>query len=54
VQRWRGGVVAAPAREVPRVMWELITASDERERCCIVIDGERCGAPTAFGVSGPG
>lgn len=28
--------------------WSLVTAPDERERCCVVIDGERCEQRTAW------
>lgn len=27
---------------------ELVTAPDERERCCVLIQGERCRRPTAY------
>ena len=27
---------------------ELVTAPDERERCCVLTNGERCRRPTAF------
>lgn len=27
--------------------WSLVTAPDERERCCVVVDGERCEQPSA-------
>lgn len=33
--------------------WSLVTAPDERERCCVV-DGARCPAAAAFEVAGPG
>ena len=35
----------------PAPAWTLVTAPDERERCCVVIDGERCPAPTAFRIA---
>lgn len=28
--------------------WSLVTAPDEQQRCCVVIDGARCEQPTAF------
>jgi hypothetical protein len=31
--------------------WSLVTAPDERERCCMVIDGERCSAPTSWRIA---
>lgn len=34
--------------------WSLVTAPDERERCCVVVDGKRCELPTAFEVRGAG
>lgn len=34
--------------------WSLVTAPDERERCCVVVDGERCPAAAALEVAGPG
>jgi hypothetical protein len=30
--------------------WSLVTAPDERERCCVVIGGERCSRPTAYRI----
>jgi hypothetical protein len=36
---------AAPAR------WSLVTGPDERERCCVVIGGERCGEPAGFRIA---
>jgi hypothetical protein len=30
------------------VSWSLVTASDERSRCCVVIDGVRCEYRTAW------
>lgn len=27
--------------------WSLVTAPDERERCCVVVDGVRCEQPAA-------
>jgi hypothetical protein len=44
-------MVATAPGEVPRVTWSLVTAPDERERCCLVVDGVRCGHPTAFRVA---
>ena len=32
--------------------WSLVTAPDERERCCVVIDGVRCEQPSAWRVGG--
>lgn len=32
------------------MIWSLVTSPDERERCCAVIDGERCTRPTEFRV----
>ncbi len=37
-----------------RMPWSLVTAPDERERCCVVIDGARCEQRTAWVVRGPG
>lgn len=34
--------------------WSLVTEPDERERCCVVEDGERCPHPTAWLVRGAG
>jgi hypothetical protein len=31
--------------------WTLVTAPDERERCCLVTGGERCVQPTAFRIA---
>jgi len=48
VRRRRGRVVAPATAQVPRVSWDLVTAPDERERCCVVVDGEHCaGRPTS-------
>jgi hypothetical protein len=47
----RGRVVGASAREVPAVTWSLITAPDERERCCVVESGKRCPERTAYRVA---
>jgi hypothetical protein len=33
------------------VAYSLITAPDERERCCVVIDGARCDRPTSHRIS---
>ena len=44
-------MVGAAPGEVPRVSWSLVTASDEQQRCCVVIDGERCEKPTAWRVA---
>lgn len=32
--------------------WSLVTEPDERERCCVVIDGVRCEQRTAWRISG--
>lgn len=32
--------------------WTLVTAPDERERCCVVVDDERCAQPAAWKISG--
>jgi hypothetical protein len=32
------------------VTWSLVTAPDERERCCVVIAGVRCEQRSAFWV----
>ena len=37
-----------------RAPWPLLTAPNERERCCVVRDGVRCERPTAFRVAGAG
>jgi hypothetical protein len=34
--------------------WSLVTASDERERCCVVEDGARCERSTEFEIRGAG
>jgi len=34
-----------------RVGWSLATAPDERERCCVIIDGRRCENTTAYQVA---
>jgi hypothetical protein len=34
--------------------WSLVTAPDERERCCVVDGGMRCEQPTAWIVRGAG
>lgn len=44
----RRGLVGAASCEVPRVTWSLVTAPDEQQRCCVVIDGVRCGQQTAW------
>lgn len=31
--------------------WSLVTVPDERERCCLVIGGERCPEPTAYRIA---
>lgn len=37
------------------VSWSLVTAPDERERCCVVDEhGARCEQRTAWIVRGPG
>jgi hypothetical protein len=36
------------------VSWSLVTAPDERERCCVVVDGARCSQPTMWIVRGAG
>jgi len=41
---------AAPqvgARYASRMTWSLVTAWDERERCCLVMDGSRCSQRSA-------
>lgn len=37
-----------------RMSWSLVTAPDERDRCCVVIDGARCELPAAWIVRGAG
>jgi hypothetical protein len=32
-------------------MWSLVTAADEQERCCVLVDGQRCERPTAYRVA---
>jgi hypothetical protein len=32
--------------------WNLVTAPDERDRCCVVVDGTRCKQPTARRIAG--
>jgi hypothetical protein len=57
VQRWSREVVGAKASNLsPRartVMWSLVivTAPDEQERCCVLVDGQRCERPTAYHVA---
>lgn len=34
--------------------WSLVTAPDERERCCVVVDSARCEQPSAWIVRGAG
>src|ERR1044071_6859325 len=34
--------------------WSLVTVPDERERCTVVADGQRCERPTAYEVVGHG
>jgi hypothetical protein len=50
-----GGLVATTAGEVPHgtatVTWHLVTAPDEQQRCCVVIDGHRCEQATVFKVA---
>ena len=43
-------MVETPAGSIP-VSWSLVTAPDERERCCVVVDGKRCELPSAFRVA---
>ena len=31
--------------------WSLVTAPDERHRCCLVIDSKRCERPSAFRIA---
>ncbi len=31
--------------------WSLITAADEQQRCCVVIDGQRCAQASVFRVA---
>jgi hypothetical protein len=33
------------------VAYSLVTAADERERCCVVIDGARCERPSTHRIS---
>lgn len=33
------------------MLYTLVTAPDERERCCVVIDGARCEQPTTHRIS---
>jgi hypothetical protein len=37
--------------ETTPATWSLVTAPDERERCCVVIGGERCSEPTAYRIA---
>jgi hypothetical protein len=32
--------------------WSLVTAPDERRRCCVVVRGQRCEHATSFRVGG--
>jgi len=32
--------------------WTLVTAPDERDRCCVVVDGQRCDQPAAWRIAG--
>ena len=32
------------------MIWNLVTAPDERDRCCVVIDGARCDQASAFRI----
>jgi hypothetical protein len=55
-QRLRGKVphAAAPkqgARYASRMTWSLVTAWDERERCCLVMNGTRCSQRSAIRLS---
>jgi hypothetical protein len=43
----------SPVDSFPAAGWTLITAPDERERCCVLHEGRRCERPTAFRVAGP-
>jgi hypothetical protein len=36
------------------VTWSLVTAPDEHERCCVMVDGSRCNRPTEFRVAPEG
>lgn len=36
---------------LPAVPYSLVTAPDERERCCVVIDGVRCGQLTSVRIA---
>ena len=45
--------MGAQAGALP-VTCSLVTAPDERERCCVVVDGVRCSRPTAWIVRGAG
>jgi len=31
--------------------WSAVTAPDERECCCVVVDGVRCEQPTRFRIA---
>ena len=31
--------------------WSLVTAPDEQQRCCVVIDGQRCAQASAYRVA---
>jgi hypothetical protein len=33
------------------VSWHVVTLPDEQQRCCVVIDGERCSQITAFRIA---
>ena len=48
-------MVATPACAVSiradLVSWHLVTAADERQRCCVVVDGHRCEQASVFRVA---
>lgn len=40
-------------RAAPGSRWSLATAPDERQRCCVIIDGRRCENATTYHVAAP-
>jgi hypothetical protein len=56
-KRWeelrRGEARRPSTARVRGVTWSLVTAPDERERCCVVEGGQRCTLPSAWLVCGP-
>jgi hypothetical protein len=50
VTRVQPGVVETPTGSL-QVSWSPVTEPDERERCCVVVDGKRCELPSAFRIA---